>query len=205
MNDKKLLMLFVRNPELGKVKTRLAASVGPEEALEIYMHLLQHTRQVTENLPQDKLVYYSNAVEQQDLWPNQKYKKRLQPAGDLGEKMSTAFADAFKEGYTSVVIIGSDCHQLTQEIIERAFKALETHEVVIGPALDGGYYLLGMNQLHPELFLNKRWSTEHVFPDTIYDVEKLHLSHVVLPELSDVDYIEDLDDDFWGDRETDTE
>lgn len=197
MSNKNLLMLFVRNPELGKVKTRLAASVGPEEALAIYMHLLQHTKQITENLPMDKLVYYSNDVDQNDLWPNDKYKKQLQPAGDLGAKMETAFKNAFVDGYTSVVIIGSDCHQLTPAIIEKAFEELKTHEVVIGPALDGGYYLLGMNKLYSELFSNKRWSTEHVFPDTILDLEKLHLSHKVLPELSDVDYIEDLDEDFW--------
>ena len=197
MNEKSLLMLFVRNPELGKVKTRLAASVGPEEALAIYMHLLQHTKQVTENLPMDKVVYYSNEVDQQDLWPNDKYKKQVQPSGNLGEKMEAAFRDAFAQGYTSVVIIGSDCHQLTPAIIEKAFEELKTHEVVIGPALDGGYYLLGMKRLHPELFQNKRWSTEHVFPDTLFDIERLHLSHKVLPELSDIDYIEDLDEDFW--------
>lgn len=197
MNEKSLLMLFVRNPELGKVKTRLAASVGPEEALAIYMHLLQHTKQVTENLPMDKVVYYSNEVDQQDLWPNDKYKKQVQPSGNLGEKMEAAFRDAFAQGYTSVVIIGSDCHQLTPSIIEKAFAELNTHEVVIGPALDGGYYLLGMKHLHPELFQNKRWSTEHVFPDTLFDIEHLHLSHKVLPELSDIDYVEDLDEDFW--------
>jgi uncharacterized protein len=197
MSNQTLLMLFVRNPELGKVKTRLAASVGPEEALTIYMHLLQHTRQITENLPIDKLVYYSNEVDQHDLWPNDKYNKKLQPSGDLGKKMEMAFKKAFEDGYTSVVIIGSDCHQLTPTIIEKAFNELTTHDVVIGPALDGGYYLLGMNHLHSELFQNKRWSTEHVFPDTIVDIEKLHLSHKVLPELSDVDYIEDLDEDFW--------
>lgn len=197
MNDKNLLMLFVRNPELGKVKTRLAASVGPEEALAIYMHLLQHTKQITEQLAMDKAVYYSNEVEQHDLWPNDKYKKQVQADGDLGEKMAAAFQNAFDQGYTSVVIIGSDCHQLTPEIIEKAFEELKIHEVVIGPALDGGYYLLGMNHLHPELFQNKRWSTEHVFPDTLYDIERLHLSHKVLPELSDIDHVEDLDEDFW--------
>ena len=196
-SDKNLLMLFVRNPELGKVKTRLAASVGPEEALAIYMHLLQHTKQVTENLPMDKVVYYSNEVDHHDLWPNDKYKKQVQPAGDLGEKMEDAFKSAFEQGYTSVVIIGSDCHQLTPAIVEKAFEALKTHEVVIGPALDGGYYLLGMRQLHPELFQDKRWSTEHVFPDTLYDIERLHLAHKVLPELSDIDHVEDLDEDFW--------
>ncbi|WP_299820369.1 TIGR04282 family arsenosugar biosynthesis glycosyltransferase [uncultured Pontibacter sp.] len=201
MSDKNLLMLFVRNPELGKVKTRLAASVGPEEALAIYMHLLQHTRLVTENLPMDKVVYYSNEIDHHDLWPNSKYKKQLQANGDLGEKMQQAFRDAFAQGYTSVVIIGSDCHQLTPAILEKAFEALKTHDVVIGPALDGGYYLLGMNHLHPELFQGKRWSTEHVFPDTLYDIERLHLSHKVLPELSDVDYMEDLDEDFWQQTE----
>jgi uncharacterized protein len=200
MNSEKLLMLFVRNPELGKVKTRLAASVGPEEALEIYMHLLQHTKKVTQDIDVEKLVYYSNEIIQHDLWPNNKYNKQVQPVGDLGERMSAAFEDAFNKGFNAVVIIGSDCHQLTKEIVERAFEALENHEVVIGPALDGGYYLLGMNKFHPEFFRNKRWSTEHVFPDTVLDIQKMHLSYKVLPELSDIDYLEDIDDAFWSDR-----
>lgn len=188
-------MLFVRNPELGKVKTRLAASVGPEKALEVYLHLLQHTKLVTQNLSVDKLVYYTNEVNQDDLWPNDKYEKRIQPAGDLGEKMQAAFAAAFLEGYTSVVIVGSDCLQLTQEIIADAFKKLETHEVVVGPALDGGYYLLGMNCLYPQLFQNKRWSTEHVFQETLQDLQHLHIHYALLPRLSDVDHLEDLDED----------
>jgi len=191
------LLLFVRNPELGKVKTRLAASVGPEQALEVYLHLLQHTRQITEHLPQHKVVYYAERVAQHDLWPETVYEKRLQPAGDLGQKMEAAFAAAFAEGCTAVVIIGSDCHQLTGQILAQAFDALKTHEVVIGPALDGGYYLLGMRSLHPGFFHNKRWSTEHVFPDTLRDIEQLHLSYSLLPSLSDVDHAADLDEDLW--------
>lgn len=186
-------MLFVRNPELGKVKTRLAASVGPETALDIYLHLLRHTRDITQHLPLNKVVYYSEKVEENDLWPDQHYqKKRQHPEGNLGEKMKRAFEAAFAEGYTSVVIIGSDCPQLTSEIINQAFEALQTNEVVIGPALDGGYYLLGMTQLYRDLFEDKRWSTEHVFPDTIADIERLHLRHALLPYLSDVDELEDL-------------
>lgn len=197
MTEKNLLMLFVRNPELGKVKTRLAASVGPETALDIYLHLLRHTRDITQHLPVDKTVYYTEKVEQNDLWPNAHYQKKLQhQEGDLGEKMKMAFEVAFAEGYTSVVIIGSDCLQLTSAIISQAFEALKSHEVVIGPALDGGYYLLGMKHLHPELFSNKRWSTEHVFPDTLYDIERLHLRHALLPPLSDVDNLEDLQDNW---------
>ncbi|GAA4438288.1 TIGR04282 family arsenosugar biosynthesis glycosyltransferase [Pontibacter saemangeumensis] len=193
MTDKKLLLLFVRNPKLGKVKTRLASAVGPEMALEIYLRLLHHTLDVSQALPVHKLVYYTDRVETNDLWPDDQYQKRVQPQGDLGEKMEAAFAAAFAEGYSSVVIIGSDCLQLTPEIIWRAYIELTQHDVVIGPALDGGYYLLGMNKPHPELFRNKRWSTEHVFPDTLLDIQTLQLSYALLPRLSDVDYVEDLD------------
>lgn len=193
MEQTKLLLLFVRNPELGKVKTRLAATVGPEVALEVYIHLLQHTRQVTQQLPVDKLVYYAEKIAHTDNWPDDIYQKALQHKGDLGEKMNAAFENAFASGYTSVVIIGSDCQQLTQEIIQQAFAALETHDVVIGPALDGGYYLLGMKKLHPPFFRNKQWSTEHVFPDTLEDTRALHLTYTLLPILSDVDKAEDFD------------
>jgi rSAM/selenodomain-associated transferase 1 len=193
MASKRLLLLFVRNPELGKVKTRLAATVGPEKALEIYLHLLQHTRDVTQQLPEDKLVYYSDKVQHGDLWPEAHYQKAVQPSGDLGERMEVSFAAAFQAAYTSVVIIGSDCQQLTQAIIERAFLELEKHDVVIGPALDGGYYLLGMKQLQSAFFRGKQWSTEHVFPATLQDIHHLQLSYALLPSLSDVDQVEDLE------------
>jgi len=199
MTNKKLLLLFVRNPELGKVKTRLAAAVGPEKALEIYLHLLHHTRNVTQHLPVDKLVYYADRIAQNDLWPEPQYQKRVQPEGDLGEKMEAAFAAAFADGYTSVVIIGSDCLQLTQEVVQQAFEKLQAHDVVVGPAEDGGYYLLGMKKLHPMLFRNKNWSTADVFPDTLHDILHLHLSYTLLPHLSDVDYVEDLGKDFDAD------
>lgn len=199
MTNKKLLLLFVRNPELGKVKTRLAAAIGPEKALEIYLHLLQHTRDVTQHLPMDKRVYYAGRVPQNDLWPEAQYQKRVQPEGDLGQKMEAAFAAAFADGYTSVVIIGSDCLQLTQEVVQQAFEKLQAHDVVVGPAKDGGYYLLGMKTLHPAIFRNKRWSTAHVFPDTLQDILHLHLSYALLPRLSDVDYVEDLGTDFASD------
>ena len=201
MESKRLLLLFVRAPELGKVKTRLAEAVGPEVALEIYIHLLQHTRQITEKLDAAKAVYFADNIVDDGLWPKQSYQHHLQTEGDLGQKMQAAFEDAFAAGYTSVVIIGSDCKQLTQEIIEQAFEALQTHEVVIGPALDGGYYLLGMKKLYPELFQNKPWSTSSVFSETLYDVERLHLSHKLMPELSDVDHMEDVDFDWQADAE----
>ena len=201
MANKRLLLLFVRAPELGKVKTRLAEAVGPEVALEIYIHLLQHTRQVTEKLDTDKAVYFAETIVDDDLWPKEIYQQHVQDEGDLGQKMQAAFEAAFTAGYSLVVIIGSDCKQLTHEIIEQAFDALQTHEVVIGPALDGGYYLLGMSKLYPELFQNKTWSSSTVFAETLYDVERLHLSHKLMPELSDVDHIEDVDFDWLTEPE----
>ncbi len=201
MSKKRLLILFVRNPELGKVKTRLAASVGPETALDVYLHLLHHTRQVTQQLPMDKVVYYTEKVEQHDMWPDEVYQKKVLVAGNLGEKMAAAFDAAFAAGYTSVVIIGSDCAQLNQEIIERGFEELKSHDVVIGPAPDGSYYLLGMNKFYADLFTNKHWSTGDIFSETIQDLDRLHLNYALLPHLTDVDYLEDLENpEQWQDN-----
>lgn len=192
MQNKRLLLLFVRNPELGKVKTRLAASIGPEKALEVYLKLLQHTKNITQDLDADKVVYYAERMAQEDLWTNDIYRKGLQLEGELGEKMEAAFVVAFAQGYTGVIIIGSDCPQLTQDLLEQAFEKLQTHDVVLGPAVDGGYYLLGMKKLQQAFFQNKRWSTEHVFADTMQDVARLQLSCFLLPRLTDIDHVEDL-------------
>jgi uncharacterized protein len=193
MPQNKLLMLFVRKPELGKVKTRLAQDVGDAKALEIYIKLLHHTHTITQALPADKQVYYAGEIEQHDFWQKPVYQKRKQPEGDLGFKMEQAFATAFKDGYNAVIIIGSDCHELTQHIIEQAYDALQNHDVVIGPAKDGGYYLLGMKVLHSELFRNKQWSTSSVLTDTLSDLKYSELTYTLLPVLSDVDHVTDVD------------
>ena len=111
---------------------------------------------------------------------------------DLGERMERAFGQAFAQDYDKVIIIGSDCIEISTEIIEDALKALDDHNVVIGPAHDGGYYLLGMDRHYPHLFKNKIWSTEDVFLDTLLDIKKLKLSYSLLPTLSDVDEEKDL-------------
>lgn len=193
MAKNNLLMLFVRNPELGKVKTRLAKDLGEQKALAIYIKLLEHTRIITQDLEADKLVYYAGEMKESDLWDNSIYHKKVQPDGDLGYKMEHAFSNAFKDGYNAVVIIGSDCLQLSRQIIEQAFEALKNHDVVIGPATDGGYYLLGMKQLHSDLFWKKPWSTSGVFPLTVETVNKMDLTYRLLPVLSDIDRAEDVD------------
>lgn len=189
---KQLLIIFYRNPQAGKVKTRLAATVGDQKALDVFRQLSLHIRSITENLPQDKIVFYSDFMDLIDMWPNAHYLKALQQGEGLGERMRAAFDAAFETGYTSVCIIGTDCYELTSEIIGRGFDALNTADVAIGPARDGGYYLLGMNRLYPTVFENKQWSTDTVFRDTIRDFDLLGLKYVILPVLSDVDNEDDL-------------
>lgn len=188
----KVLLIFIRNPELGKVKTRLAATVGNENALKVYEELLRYTQQITQNLPFRKVLYYAGEVRKEDRWPHAVYEKQLQTSGDLGQKMLAAFTETFAAGAERVVLIGSDCYELTSEILETAFRQLQNHDAVIGPAADGGYYLLGFSRLNPCVFQNKNWSTATVFKETVWDLEKANFSYFVLPELNDVDEEKDL-------------
>ena len=199
MNSDNILMVFVKNPELGKVKTRLASTIGEEKALEVYKALLAHTCTIVNPIGPtcrtdkfDKAVFYSDSITHNDLWNDERFQKYLQEGEDLGEKMLNAFALAFNRGYDKVVVIGSDCPQLTAEIIGKSFESLNFNEVVIGPAKDGGYYLLGMNKLYKELFQNKKWSSENVLLDTLIDLKKTNISYTLLETLSDVDREEDL-------------
>jgi rSAM/selenodomain-associated transferase 1 len=196
MQSKYLLIIFYRNPELGKVKTRLAKTLGDEKALAIYLKLSSHTRAVTENLAIDKVIYYSNFVDTEDVWPNTSFQKKLQNGNDLGEKMLNAFADGFKNGYQRICIIGTDCFELSGDIIEQAFEQLHTNDAVIGPAKDGGYYLLGMKRPIQELFKNKTWSSESVATDTIQNFKDLSITFSQLVVLSDVDEEKDLPANF---------
>lgn len=187
-----LLIVFYRNPEPGKVKTRLAASIGEAKAYSIYLLLCEHTRNITENLPMQKTLYYSDFVDTDDIWSKDVYRKFLQSGADLGERMETAFRTGFSSGFKSICIIGTDCLELSGKIITEAFRKLLTHDVVIGPAVDGGYYLLGMNRLHPALFRNKSWSTDNVLAQTLYDIRLLGLRCWQLEVLNDIDRVEDL-------------
>lgn len=185
--NQEALIIFIKNPELGKVKTRLAATIGNEKALEIYRLLQAHTNRITRSLSQDTWLFYSNKVDSNDSWDNNLYHKKVQCGGDLGTKMLNAFRHCFDLGYQKVCIIGSDLMDINESIIQKAFNKLRDHDAVIGPALDGGYYLLGMNQLHPSLFNKKEWSTESVLKDTMSDLKKDNLSHSTLEVLNDID------------------
>jgi rSAM/selenodomain-associated transferase 1 len=185
------LIIFVRNPVLGRVKTRIAKDLGDEAALEVYKKLLTHTHSITSELQVDRYIFYADYINEDDLWESSLFHKELQTGGDLGERMYNAFKLLFNKGYSKVSIIGSDCIELTDIVITEAFNTLESKNAVIGPTYDGGYYLLGMNTLNRQIFENKKWSTDTVCSDTIEDFSNLHLSYSLLQILSDVDNAED--------------
>lgn len=188
--SKNLLLIFTRNPELGKCKTRLAASIGDTAALDIYTFLLRHTATITQNLYAHKTVYYSEEIWTNDIWDNDNYKKKRQKGSDLGERMANAFMEGFQQGYEKIVIIGSDMYDLDQEDLENAFLALDKHDYVIGPATDGGYYLLGMKSANLALFRDKEWGTNTVLHKTLTDLK--HESYLLLEARNDVDGYDDI-------------
>lgn len=190
--SKSLLLILTRNPELGKCKTRLAATVGDSAALEIYQFLLNHTVSLTKGLSVDKWVFYSEEIWEDDIWDNHIYQKKLQVGKDLGERMLNAFKEGFQAGFNQVIIIGSDMYHLAQKDLEEAFRQLKNHDYVVGPAEDGGYYLLGMKQLNKKLFQNKIWGTDTVLASTLQDMNGAKIA--LLDERNDVDYYEDIKD-----------
>ena len=185
------LIIFVKNPELGKVKTRLAAGIGNEEALKVYLKLVSITKEVAEKVSATRHVFYSNEIENDD-WDEDKFNKHVQEGNNLGERMKNAFEKVFALGAKKAVIVGSDCPQITPEIVKQGFTALNENDVSIGPAKDGGYYLLGMKKLQTFVFDNKEWSTETVYAKTIEDLKSKTLSFSDLPMLSDLDNETDL-------------
>ncbi|MDZ7658770.1 TIGR04282 family arsenosugar biosynthesis glycosyltransferase [Fodinibius sp.] len=187
-----VLIVFIKNPEKGKVKTRLAKTMGNQKALQVYQKLLRITKSITDQLDVSKQIWYSRFIDEDDIWSDGNYDKYLQKGDNLGLRMRYAFKKAFADGYQKVVIIGSDCSALNPEFIEESFKALENNQAVIGPANDGGYYLLGMLAFYPSLFENKAWSTSSVFEETIRQFKEMNISYKQLPMLNDIDTEEDL-------------
>lgn len=188
--SKKALIIFTRNPELGKCKTRLAKTIGDESALDIYKYLLQHTANLSEKVKADKYIFYSENIKRDDIWNSSVFNKKMQQGDDLGERMENAFSELFELGYEKVIIIGSDLLDLTSYDVTEAFELLNDSETVIGPAKDGGYYLLGMKNLNTEVFKNKDWGTSSVLKATLENLQNsdIHL----LKELNDIDTFEDM-------------
>ncbi|NJL76489.1 MAG: glycosyltransferase [Saprospiraceae bacterium] len=190
------LIIFIKNPILGKVKTRIAATVGDEMALKVYLALSNYTQTIALTITAARLLYYDAFIPELDVWSATDFIKRLQQGDELGSKMHNAFVDALTH-HRKAVIIGSDCATLETIHIQKAFEELEQHDVVIGPSTDGGYYLLGIKQVAGFLFENMVWSTETVLEETLKRVSQAGKSYYLLPELTDIDYWEDWERFGW--------
>jgi uncharacterized protein len=186
------VIIFVRHPQKGRVKTRLASTMGDDKALAIYKLLLLHTYSLVQNGKIPVYVYYTDDIVQDDLWQGEYIIKKQQHGTDLGNRMSNAFGEVFTAGHQKVIIIGSDCFELSPAEMIAAFNALEENDAVIGPATDGGYYLLGLKKLIPAIFKNIAWSTATVKDDTVKILNKNNYSLSLLQTLTDVDEEKDL-------------
>lgn len=213
------LIVFAKRPILGRVKSRLAKDIGESKALELYIQLLNHTAKVVEewqirNDSRNVYWFWDSAKEdfkikiehsvgesEKDYYLPSNFEIYIQREGDLGEKMTYAFEEIFMSaGYTGktlskpypIAIIGTDCPGLNWEILEDCFTKLQAKDIVIGPAEDGGYYLLGMRGFFPEVFKDVDWSTERVFEQSLRNIGEIKLSWDTLVKLNDIDRLEDL-------------
>lgn len=185
---KNLLIVFTKNVVLGKVKTRLAKTIGNEKALLVYKKLVDITEKETLKLKNCVLhIYYSDAINE-EKWKHSE--KKVQQGKDLGEKMQNAFNDGFREGFQQIILIGSDLPTISSTIIQQGFAALENNDIVFGPADDGGYYLIGMKKMHPSIFNNKPWSTEKLLTITLKELTQQKIA--LLTQLNDIDTEADL-------------
>ncbi len=191
------LIVFLKAPRPGIAKTRIAAVLGDEAALRIYRELVAATLARVTGLPDDFEVELrfapDDAVPEIAPWLQPGWKTVPQGGGDLGARMSRAFADAFADGCTGVVVIGTDCPDLTAEDLRAARDALLDHDVVVGPAEDGGYWLLGTSAPRPGLFAEIAWSSSRVLADTLSIARSAGLSVRLLRRLNDVDTAQDWD------------
>lgn len=188
------LLIFAKYPEPGRVKTRLARSIGPERAALLYQEMVETV--VAKTAPTNgeyrRTVYFDPPERRSDF---EKWfcslTMKSQCEGDLGSRMRTAIAESLQAGADRSVLIGSDCPAVNRELIVEAFRKLADADLVIGPASDGGYYLIGMKAVH-DVFAGIPWSTGRVFAETIRRIMKAGLTVSLLPILADVDQASDL-------------
>jgi rSAM/selenodomain-associated transferase 2/rSAM/selenodomain-associated transferase 1 len=197
------LIIFTRYPLPGKAKNRLIPALGPEAAANLQRQMTQHTLIQVEALIQawqgSVEVWFAGSSldvetdrQLMQAWLGQQWLYQPQPQGDLGERLSQVNRAAFADGMQRVVTIGTDCPGIDTARIQLAFQLLHTHDVVLGPATDGGYYLIGLRKFVPDFFENIAWSTDAVLPQTVEIAQRLGFTVAYLDVLTDVDRPEDL-------------
>jgi rSAM/selenodomain-associated transferase 1 len=189
------ILVFVRAPEAGRVKTRLAASIGDDAALRVYRRLAEHTVREALAVPGAKArVHFTPADAEPAVraWLGDGPALLPQADGDLGERMCDAFSRAFADGHERVVIIGSDLPEMRTDLLRRAISLLDNREAVVGPARDGGYYLLGLRRMVEGVFEGIAWSTPGVLAATLERLAAAGITPALLESLTDVDEVGDL-------------
>lgn len=188
------IIIFARYPDEGKVKTRLAATIGDHYAKVFYKLIAENIISEVKRIRKVYTYIFFSEEEKSKIkkWLGQKYFYSHQEGKDLGERMSEAFRKVFSHGANKVILTGTDIPDLSKDIIEEAIVSLDNHDIVIGPAKDGGYYLIGMKKLYSPLFEDIEFSTPLVLLQTINKIEKLKLQYCLLPELHDIDTEEEL-------------
>lgn len=191
------LIIFTKYPEVGRAKTRLIPALGADGAAKLQRQMTEHTIEQAKQVQMAKTlsveIHYSGGSKSLlQEWLGRNYALRAQVGIDLGERISHSFTQALQAGIERAIVIGSDCPSLDSSTIIKAFDELANNDLVIGPATDGGYYLIGLGNPHPELFENISWGTDAVFAQTMDKATQLGLSKKILQPLDDIDRPEDL-------------
>ncbi len=189
------VIVFLKAPEKGRIKTRLSKVLDESFVIELYKGFIRDTLLVLPSIA-DKFIYFLPSEKKDEVisWLGNGYQYAVQTGQDLGEKMSNAFKDGFSKGYDRLVLIGTDIPEISKSHLHQAFDALETKDAVIGPASDGGYYLIGFNKesFSEKIFHGIHWSTTNVFGETLKAMVEMNLQYEQVLELNDVDTPEDL-------------
>jgi uncharacterized protein len=191
------LILFTRYPEPGKTKTRLIPTLGPDGAADLQRKMTEQIIRWARKLKKKTAIsleirYEGGSRQLMQEWLGVDIPCRPQGDGDLGLRMNTAFLQAFQSGIKRAVLIGTDCPEINPGFIQTAFQALKENEIVLGPATDGGYYLIALKRTQPQLFQDIPWGTGEVLQKTLQASQVLHLKAFLLPRLTDIDRPEDL-------------
>ncbi|MBD2453368.1 TIGR04282 family arsenosugar biosynthesis glycosyltransferase [Nostoc sp. FACHB-87] len=195
--QKQHLIIFTRYPEPGKTKTRLIPALGSVGAAHLQQQMTEYTLLQVGELQKTigvsvEVRFAGGSLELMQDWLGGELLYASQGEGDLGKRMARSLVDSFRKNAEYIIIIGSDCPGLTSQILATAFQELQTVDLVLGPAIDGGYYLIGVRRFIPELFANIDWGTSQVLQQTVDIAADLGVSSIYLPTLADVDRPEDL-------------
>lgn len=187
--SKSLLIVFSKNPIIGKVKSRLAVSVGEDKALKVYELLIKKTVNILSDFKYDVAVFHSDFIPKNKIWNFVKYQK-IQDGNNLGTRMKNAFRWGFNKRYNRISLIGTDLWELEKKLIIKSFRELKNNDIVFGPTFDGGYYLIGLKKMINSIFEINSWGTSDVLKNSLKKVIGKDIYFLI--KLNDIDNIQDL-------------